>query len=103
MSNSFFRGAPEETGKSLRFRYIKNNAKSSEISVCLQNFKRTIQGYKKYLKNLNKPNKYAELLANMKKILAEDVFNKTYRKQRMYEKLKFSYGCTNGYNTFATV
>ncbi|MDR2074418.1 MAG: hypothetical protein LBP36_03565, partial [Oscillospiraceae bacterium] len=82
-----------------RFQYIKNNAKSSEISVFCKILKVTIQGYKKYLKNLNKPNNYAELLANIKKILAEDVFNKTYRKQRMYEKLKFSYGYTNGYNS----
>lgn len=53
----------------------------------------TAQGYAKYLKAQARPYKYAALLASIKAILAEDVFNKTYGKQRMYEKLVLDYDC----------
>lgn len=63
----------------------------------------TPQGYRKYLKNLQRPYKYAKLLADMMAILAEDEFNRTYGKQRMYEKLKQDYDCKYSYNTVAKV
>lgn len=63
----------------------------------------TPQGYGKYIKALTKPNKYAALLANIKAILAEDEFNKTYGKRRMYEKLRLDYDCPYSYNTVAKV
>jgi len=63
----------------------------------------TPQGYNKYLKSQARPYKYADLLANIKAILAEDVFNKTYGKKRMYEKLILDYDCPYSYNTVAKV
>jgi transposase InsO family protein len=59
--------------------------------------------YAKYTKSLTRPCKYAELLANMQAILAEDAFNKTYGKRRMYEKLQLDYDCPYSYNTVARV
>ena len=53
----------------------------------------TAQGYFKYLKAQARPYKYAELLASIKAILAEDIFNNTYGRQRMYEKLVLDYAC----------
>ncbi len=63
----------------------------------------TPQGYKKYTESLTRPNKYAALLASMKAILAEDEFNKTYGKRRMFEKLQLDYDCPYCYNTVAKV
>jgi len=63
----------------------------------------TPQGYVKYLDSLTKPYKYAALLASIEKILAEDEFNKTYGKQRMYEKLCLDYDCKYSYNTVAKI
>ena len=102
-SGSFFRRAPEEVGKSLRFEYIEEKAKAGEISLYCRVLRVTVQGYKKHLKNKAKPYKYAQLLADMRAILAEDVFNKTYGKQRMYEKLQLDYDCGYSYNTVAKV
>jgi transposase InsO family protein len=59
----------------------------------------TPQGYDKYLKSQSKPYKYAALLANIVAILADDVFNKTYGRRRMYEKLILDYDCPYCYNT----
>ena len=39
----------------------------------------------------------------MQAILAEDIFNKTYGKQRMYEKLQQDYDCPYSYNAVAEV
>lgn len=50
-----------------------------------------------------KPYKYAKLLADIKKILAEDTYNKTYGKQRMFEKLQLDYDCPYSYNTVEKV
>lgn len=61
------------------------------------------QGYKKYIDSLTKPYKYAKLLADMDKILAEDEFNKNYGKKRMYEKLILDYECVHSYGTVAKV
>jgi transposase InsO family protein len=61
------------------------------------------QGLIKYRKTENKPYKYAALLADIKAILAEDEFNITYGKRRMYEKLVLDYDCKHSYNTVAKV
>jgi transposase InsO family protein len=63
----------------------------------------TAQGYARYKKALENPYKYAKLLADIKKILAEDIFNKTYGKRRMYEKLQLDYDCPHCYNTVQKV
>ena len=63
----------------------------------------TVQGYKKYLKSLEKPYKYTVLLAQIKQIIAEDIYNKTYGKVRILEKLQFEFGCQYSYNTIAKV
>lgn len=63
----------------------------------------TPQGYAKYVQNLNRPYKYATLLADIRAILEEDEFNKNYGKQRIYEKLQLDYNCPYSYNTVAKV
>jgi len=63
----------------------------------------TPQGYKRYRRNLNKPDKYAALLADIKAVLDEDKFNAVYGKRRMYEKLRLDYGCRYCYGTVAKV
>jgi len=63
----------------------------------------TPQGYKKYLANLTRPYKYARLLADMRAIREEDIYNKTYGKRRMFEKLQLDYDCPHCYNTVAKV
>lgn len=49
------------------------------------------------------PYKYTVLLASIEAILAEDIFNKSYGKRRMYEKLQLDYDCAYSYNTVAKV
>jgi transposase InsO family protein len=63
----------------------------------------TAQGYSKYLKQLTKPYKYAQLLADMRAIIKEDEFNKNYGKKRMFEKLQLDYYCPYSYNTVAKI
>ncbi|MDR0295015.1 MAG: transposase [Prevotellaceae bacterium] len=52
---------------------------------------------------MTKPYKYAQLLADIRAILAEDEFNTTYGKRRMFEKLQLDYECPHCYNTVAKV
>lgn len=87
----------------MRFEYIHSQAKRREIALYCRLLGVTPQGYAKYKKSLLRPYKYAELLANMKAILAEDEFNKCYGKRRMYEKLQLDYDCPYSYNTVAKV
>lgn len=61
------------------------------------------QGYTKYIRSLIEPYKYADLLANIQAVLAEDKFNKNHGKRRMYEKLQLDYDCPYSYNTVAKV
>jgi transposase InsO family protein len=98
-----FLGFFKEVGKQLRFEYIRNHAEAGEITMYCRVLKVTPQGYKKYLKNLSRPYKYAQLLAAMRAILEEDQYNKTYGKQRMFEKLQLDYECPHCYNTVAKV
>lgn len=51
----------------------------------------TREGFRKYLKNKDKPWKYESLLADMKEIIAEDECNDTYGRIRMYQALKLKY------------
>ena len=87
----------------MRFEYIKDHAGKSEIALYCRVFGVSPQGYKKYLDNLDKPYKYAQLLADIRAILAEDEFNKNYGKRRMFEKLQLDYDCLYCYNTVAKV
>jgi transposase InsO family protein len=99
----FFRRSPEEVGKRLRFEYIRDHATADETTLYCRILGVTPQGYAKYAQRLTKPYKYAALLANIKAILAEDEFNKTYGKRRMFEKLQLDYDCPYCYNTVAKV
>ncbi len=60
-------------------------------------------GYRKYIQSLARPYKYADLLANIKAILKEDEYNKSYGKKRMYAKLQLDYYCPYSYNTVSKV
>ena len=83
----------------MRFEYIQNNAAEGEITLYCRVLNVTPQGYDKYLKAQSRPYKYTALLANIKAVLAEDIFNKTYGRRRMYEKLILDYDCPHCYNT----
>lgn len=87
----------------MRFEYMHSHAKKPEIALYSRVLGVTPQGYAKYRESLLRPYKYAELLASMKAILAEDAFNKTYGKRRMYEKLQLDYDCPYSCNTVAKV
>ena len=99
----FFRRSPEEVGKRLRFKYIKNHAGENEVALYGRILGVTPQDYNKYLASIAKPDKYAQLLADIRAILAEDRFNATYDKRRMYERLQLDYDCPFCYNTVAKV
>ena len=60
-------------------------------------------GYRKHVKNLDKPYKYASLLADIEKILQENKYHSTYGAKRMYEKLQLDYDCPYSYTTVAKV
>jgi len=87
----------------LRFESIHTHAKKPEIALYCRILSVTPQGYAKYVRSLTKPYKYAKLLASILAILGEDIFNKTYGKQRMFEKLQQDYDCPYCYNTVAKV
>lgn len=82
---------------------MSSHAKRAEIALYSRVLGVTPQGYRKYQQNLDKPYKYAELLASMKAILKEDEFNKNYGKRRMYEKLRLDYECPYCEGTVAKV
>jgi transposase InsO family protein len=102
-SDGFFRRSPEEVGKRLRFEYIHTYAGTSKTALYCRILGVTPQGYAKYTKSLTKPYKYAALLASIESIIAEDEFNRTYGKRRMFEKLQLDYDCPYCYNTVAKV
>jgi len=79
------------------------NAKNGEIALYSRILGVTPQGYNKYVKNLSRPYKYADLLADIEAILKEDEFNKTYGRIRMFEKLQLDYDCPFCYHTVAKV
>lgn len=86
----------------MRFKFIKERAKSGEISTYCRLLKVTQQGYKRWLGSLDKPYKYAEILAAIKAILSEDIFNKNYGKKRIFERLRND-GWDIGYHTVANI
>jgi len=79
------------------------NAVEGEIALHSRILGVTPQGYNKYVKSLSRPYKYADLLADIKAILEEDEFNKTYGRIRMFEKLQLDYDCPFCYHTVAKV
>ncbi|MEG2106758.1 MAG: transposase, partial [Clostridia bacterium] len=99
----FFRRTPEEVGKQQRFAYIHEHAEKAELALYCRVLCVTVQGYKKHVQSFSKPYKYAALLASIKAISAEDIFNKNYGKRRIYEKLQLDYDCAYSYNTVAKV
>lgn len=87
----------------MRFEYIQYNVDEGKKAQYCRVLNVTIQGYKKYINTLSQPYKYAEILANIEAVIYEDAYNKTYGKQRMYEKLQLDYYCPYCYNTVANV
>ena len=87
----------------MRFEYISIRASKSEIAMYCRILEVTPQGYNKYIMNLSRPYKYADLLADIEAILEEDEFNKTYGRIRMFEKLQLDYDCPFCYHTAAKV
>lgn len=87
----------------MRFEYIHMTAVKSENALYCRVLRVTPQGYAKYLKAMSRPYKYAALLADMQAILEEDVFNKTYGRRRMYEKLTLDYECSYSIGTLRKV
>lgn len=63
----------------------KNTGKISFYCTMLQVSR---QGFYKYLANKGRPWKYESLAEEIRKILAEDEYNDTYGRRRMYEALK---------------
>lgn len=59
-----------------------------KISFYCRTLKVSREGFRKYLKNRNKPWKYEALAEEMRKINSEDECNDTYGRIRMYEALK---------------
>ncbi len=78
-------------------------AEKAEIAIYCRVLEVSPQGYKKHLLMQSKPYKYTQLLADIGVILEEDVYNHTYGKQRMYEKLQLDFDCPYSYNTVAKV
>jgi len=74
-----------------------------ELTIYCRVLKVTPQGYAKYLQNKRRPDKYAQLLADIRAIINEEEFNQNYGKRRMYEKLQFEYDCPYSYNTVSKV
>lgn len=75
-----------------RFKYVAKLLKSPESKGKTAFFCKALgvsrQGYYEYLKNLDKPYKYAVLAAEMKNIIEEDIYNDTYGYHRMHDALK---------------
>ena len=74
----------------MRFIAMKTDdgREKGEISFCCRMLEVSRQGFRKYLRNRNKPWKY-ELLANeIREIIAIDECNDTYGRERLYQALK---------------
>jgi len=63
----------------------------------------TKSGYYKWLANKNKPYKYANLLASIRKILEEDKENSEYGIVRMHQALKYKFNIKESQSTVARV
>ena len=69
--------------------FIRLNTKRYEVEFMCRLLEVTRQGYYNYLKQLTKSYKYTLLLAEIKKIIAEDECNDTYGSMRIWEALIF--------------
>ena len=72
----------------MRFEFISLSRDKWPVSFMCRLFGVTPQGYRKWLKNLNRPYKHAVLLALILGILAEDEENDNYGIERMFAALK---------------
>jgi transposase InsO family protein len=69
---------------------LTNNATDKgKIAYYCRMLKVSRQGFYDYITNLDKPYKYAHLAAKIKEIIAEDIYNDTYGRRRIYEALLF--------------
>ena len=67
---------------------MKNPENKGKVTFFCKALEVSRQGYYDYIKNLDKPYKYANLAAEIKKIIEEDIYNDTYGYTRMYDALK---------------
>jgi len=86
----------------LRFQFIKAAEIDHDVAFLCRLLKVTRQGYYKWLSSLERPYKYAELLAAIMDILAEDEENVSYGHYRMYLALKLK-GYEGSESTVKTV
>lgn len=61
------------------------------------------QGYRKWVKRKDLPNKHAVLLAQIQELIREDIENENYGIRRMYEALKLRYGYKQSQSLVARV
>lgn len=68
---------------------LSDGKNKGKLSFYCRVLKVSRQGFYEYLKRRNKPWKYEQLAKLMYEILAEDIFNDSYGRHRMYDALKF--------------
>ena len=68
---------------------LSDGKNKGKLSFYCRVLKVSRQGFYEYLKRRNKPWKYDQLVKLMYEILAEDIFNDSYGRHRMYDALKF--------------
>jgi len=68
---------------------LSDGKNKGKLSFYCRVLKVSRQGFYEYLKRRNKPWKYDQLVKLMYEILAEDIFNDSYGRNRMYDALKF--------------
>ena len=86
----------------MRFQFIKAAEIDHDVAFLCRLLKVTRQGYYKWLLSLERPYKYAELLAAIMDILAEDEENVSYGHYRMYLALRLK-GYEGSESTVKTV
>ena len=90
-SQRFFRCEPSEVSKNERMKLITLKTKDGEWKGNLSFYCRVLhvsrQGFYQYLANKDRPWKYQLLAEAMMEILAEDKYNDTYGRIRMYQAL----------------
>ena len=86
---------PKEVAAYQRFEFIRlhigngnvDNDENYTIAELCRILGVSRQGYHKHIKNLDKPDKHADLLAAIQAIRAEDEFNDKYGRSRMLDEL----------------
>jgi transposase InsO family protein len=87
----------------MRFEFVKMNSLDFELTWLCRLLKVSRQGYHKWLRRLDRPYKYAELLARIEAILEEDEENAGYGRYRMRQALEQRGGCPVSEGTLGKV